>query len=97
MNIKFVEVYSCGEGTGTRCYSLRSIYINPSHVVCLREDHDTGRLLEEGNLPGELDNRQTFTRISINKGTYGQDLTVIGPVEEVFRKLDFEKKQLLKG
>lgn len=97
LNIKFVEVYNSGRGTGRHIYSLRSVYINPSHVVCLREDGDATRLLEEGRLPDGLDNRQSFTRVSINKGTYGQDIVVVGPVEEVYKKLDFEKRQLLKG
>lgn len=96
MNIKFVEVYNSGLGAGRQQFSLRSVYVNPSHVVCLREDTDTSRLLEEGLL-GELDHRQTFTRISINKGTYGQDIVVVGPVDEVYKKLDFDKRQLLKG
>lgn len=96
LNIKFVEIYNSGVGTGTRTYSLRTVYVNPAHVVCLREDPDTSRLLEEGRLGG-LDDRQSFTKISINKGTYGQDLTVVGPVDEVYRKLDFDKRQLLKG
>jgi len=96
LNIKFVEVYNSGSGTGRHQYSLRSVYVNPSHVVCLREDPDTSRLLEEGRL-GELDQRQSFTRISINKGTYGQDIVVVGPVDEVYKKLDFDKRQLLKG
>lgn len=96
LNIKFVEIYNSGIGTGKHQYSLRSVYVNPAHVVCLREDPDTSRLLEEGRL-GELDKRQSFTRISINKGTYGQDIVVIGPVDEVYKKLDFDKRRLLKG
>ena len=96
MNIKFVEIYNSGVGTGKRTYSLRTVYINPAHVVCLREDPDTSRLLEEGRL-GDLDDRQSFTKISINKGTYGQDLVVVGPIDEIYRKLDFDKRQLLKG
>jgi hypothetical protein len=96
LNIKFVEIYNSGVGTGARTYSLRTVYVNPAHVVCLREDPDTSRLLEEGRLGG-LDDRQSFTKISINKGTYGQDLTVVGPIDEVYRKLDFDKRQLLKG
>lgn len=96
MNIKFVEIYNSGVGTGKRTYSLRTVYINPAHVVCLREDPDTSRLLEEGRLD-DLDDRQSFTKISINKGTYGQDLVVVGPIDEIYRKLDFDKRQLLKG
>jgi predicted RNA methylase len=96
LNIKFVEIYNSGAGTGRHTYSLRTVYVNPSHVVCLREDPDTSRLLEEGRLTG-LDERQSFTKISVNRGTYGQDLTVVGPIDEVYRKLDFDKRQLLKG
>ena len=97
MNIKFVEVFDCGAGTCSRDYSLRTVFINPDYVVCLREDDDTSTLLKEGRLPADLDARQSFTRVSINKGTYGQDIVVVGPVEETYKKLDFQKRQLLKG
>jgi len=97
MNIKFVEVFNCGHGASAREYSLRTVYINPDHVVCLREDLDAMQLLKEGNLPEQLDARQSFTRVSMNKGTYGQDLIVVGPVEEIYDKLQSQKRQLLKG
>jgi hypothetical protein len=97
MNVKFVEVFDSGVGTCSRIYSLRAVFINPDYVVCLREDFDTTNLLKEGRLPGDLDARQSFTRVSINKGTYGQDIVVVGLLEEVYKKLDFQKKQLLKG
>lgn len=97
MSVRFVEVYDCGAGTSRRDYSLRTVFINPHHVVCLREDIDTGNLLSEGRLPSDLDKRQTFTRVSINKGTYGQDIIVVGPVEETYKKLNSDRRQLLKG
>ena len=97
LNIKFVEVYDNGVGTTRRDYSLRTVFINPDHVVCLREDVDTSRLLGEGKLPENLDKRQVFTRVSINGGTYGQDIVVVGQIEEIYKKLNFERRQLLKG
>jgi len=97
MNVRFVEVFDSGVGTCSRIYLLRTVFINPDYVVCLREDHDTTNLLKEGRLPEDLDARQSFTRVSINKGTYGQDIVVVGPVEEIYKRLDFQKKQLLKG
>jgi hypothetical protein len=97
MSVKFVEVYDCGVGTTRRSYSLRSVFINPDYVVCLREDIDTNNLLREGKLPGDLDERQVFTCVSINKGTYGQDIIVVGPIEETYKKLNIEKRQLLRG
>jgi len=92
-----VEVFDSGVGTCSRTYLLRTVFINPDYVVCLREDNDTTNLLKEGRLPEDLDARQSFTRVSINKGTYGQDIVVVGPVEEIYKRLDFQKKQLLKG
>ena len=86
-NIRFVEVYN-KSGTPTfKEYSLREVYINPDHVVCLRENNDVTRLLMEGALPDELDPRQQFTTVSLNKGTYGQDIIVIGPVRETHEKV----------
>jgi hypothetical protein len=96
MNIKFIEVFGQGLGSSSKNYSLRTVYINPNHVVCLREDLDASRLLSEGHLPDELDSRQTFTCMSINKGTHGQDIILIGPVEEIQKKLQ-SHRQLLKG
>jgi len=96
MNIKFIEVFGHGHGSASKNYSLRTVYVNPNHVVCLREDSDTSRLLSEGRLPDELDSRQTFTCMSINKGTHGQDIIIIGPVEEIQKKLQ-SHRQLLRG
>ena len=95
-NIRFVEIYN-KSGTPTfKEYSLREVYINPDHVVCLRENTDLKRLLSEGNLPPGLDVRQNFTTVSLNKGTYGQDIIVVGPVRETHEKL-YNQKTLLRG
>jgi len=96
MNIKLVEVYNKGIASESN-FSLRGIYINPIHVICLRSDLGTKRNLHEGKLPAELDRRQEFTKITINKGNYGQDITVIGTVEEVQKKLLIDKRELLRG
>jgi len=96
-NIQFVEFYN-KSGNGTiRDYALRTIYINPDHVVCLREDDATGRLLKEGRLPPQLDQRQEFTKITLNRGTQGQEITVVGPVENIHKKLFETNKTLLRG
>jgi len=95
-NIKFVEIYN-RSGTPTfKDYGLREIYINPDHVVCLREDFHAANLLTEGHLPENLDPRQQFTNVSLNKGTYGQDIVVVGPVSEVHQRL-YSQRELLKG
>ena len=96
-NIQFVEFYN-RSGTATlRDWALRTIYINPAHVVCLREDDATNKLLKEGSLPKQLDDHQEFTKITLNKGTYGQEITVVGPIGVVQKKLSETNKVLLRG
>ncbi len=94
-NIRFVEIYNRSAVGTSKDYSLREVYINPDHVVCLREDFHSSKLLMEGYLPDTLDPRQEFTTVSLNKGTYGQDIVVVGPVAETHSKL--YSQQLLKG
>ena len=99
MNVQLVEIFDKNEGNPDRgqTYSVRTIYINPDHVVCIRESYDMLGLLTEGRLPQELDKRQEFTTLSLNKGTYGQDVIVIGSVNEVHKKLNKPHRQLLQG
>lgn len=95
-NIRFVEIYNTAGTPTFKEYSLREIYINPNHVVCLRENTDVSKLLIEGKLPEQLDPRQEFTTVTLNKGTYGQDIIVVGPIRETHEKL-YNQKVLLQG
>ena len=96
-DINLIEVYNRSGGGTVRDYALRKIFINPNHVVYLREDDDTVRLLLNGHLPEALDPRQQFTKISLNKGTYGHDVIVVGPISEIHKKLFDNKANLLRG
>jgi len=53
MVTRLVEVFVSNEfHTGTQNkYLLREIYVNPKHVVCLREDSLFKQKLHEGMLP----------------------------------------------
>ena len=76
-------------------YSLREIFINPEHISCLREDTATARKHEAGLLPEDLDERQRFTKVHLNRGLSGIDLTVVGDPNTIKEKLS--AKTLLKG
>jgi len=95
--IKLIEVVQ----TNMNDYSLREVYVNPSHVVYLREDFTMQNRLHEGksNFPSELDTRQTFTRVQIHNGTTGTEFVVIGPPKVVEEKLNnsAKKRELLHG
>ena len=70
-------------------YFLSEVYINPSHIVCMREDEALrGKLGNTDELPSGLDSRQTFTRLNLERGQTGVDITVIGSLEIIKKKID---------
>jgi hypothetical protein len=106
-NIKLTEVVAqrslANEGTvsSRETYTLREVYINPEHVVCMRADKLMKRHLTENLLPDDLDQRQEFTKIYINRGHTGLDITVVGAPSMIQNKI-FEsakkiKREILKG
>ena len=78
-------------------FSLKEIYVNPEHVVAIREDDRTAQSLREGKLPNGLSENQTFTRLYIDRGQAGLDVTVVGDVEMVREKLGIGRRTLLRG
>ena len=87
-----------GSAERTKVYTLREILVNPSHVVCLREDGATNRLMSEGRLPEGLDTRQRFTRVFLERGQSGIDLIVVGSPEQIRQTIhEGDGRELLKG
>ena len=80
-------------------YVLREVFVNPGHVVCLREDSFYKNLLSEGKLMNNLDHTQSFTKLYLNRGQAGIEITVVGSPASIQEKLDLSlhEKQLLKG
>jgi len=95
--VKLIEIYEMGRhpSPGTPAFSLREVFVNSEHVACLREDTTTNKKLESGLLPEELDPRQRFTKIHLNRGLSGIDLVVVGDPHAIQEKL--LGKTLLKG
>tara|TARA_Y100000310_G_scaffold324740_1_gene387012 strand:+ start:40 stop:354 length:315 start_codon:yes stop_codon:yes gene_type:complete len=80
-----------------RYFTLREVYVNPDQVICLREDVRMTQYLNEGSLPGDLDPRQKFTKIYMNRGNAGFDIVVVGTPTSVDEKIFSSERQLLKG
>ena len=102
MVVKLTEVYKVNklteDGSLKDSFSLRDIFVNPEHVVCLREDELYKNLLLEKRLISDLDKRQTFTKVYLNRGQSGIDLTVIGSPTIIQEKLGLSaNKQILRG
>jgi hypothetical protein len=94
--IKLIEVTQ----TYKNDYSLREIFVNPDHVVYLREDTHMKTRLDEGNgkFPEGLDVRQSFTRLQVHNGTTGTEFIVVGAPYLVESKLKGSpSKELLNG
>ena len=97
MVIKFIEVYESTmphSNSKKRSYGLREVFVNPEQVVCIRPDDLFQQKLSEGLLPENLDARQEFTRIFLNRGQVGLDVIVVGKASLVEQKLN---KRILKG
>ena len=80
-----------------RAFTLRQVAVNPDHVIYVREDNSTKKLLKEGGLPEGLDERTRFSRVTINRGHTGSDLIIVGAPEQILEDLGAGNKQLLRG
>ena len=100
MIVKFIEVYETTNvhaNEELRSYSLREVFINPEQVVCIRSDGGFKQKLNEGQLPKDLDKRQEFTKIYLNRGQSGLDVTVVGAPKTIEERIRKTNKTILKG
>ena len=97
MIVKLVEVYEIKNHNARSSYDLREVFVNPEQIACLREDSLATNKLEAGLLPENLDRRQKFTRIYLNRGMHSTDITVVGDPASIKEKLNVETRTLLKG
>jgi len=99
--IKLVEVCTHNKYTNSSKeeYSLREVFINPEHVVCIREDASAWNSLQEGLMPDGLDSRTRFSKLHLSRGNNGLDIIVVGEPNQIKEKLGIVRKQrtLLKG
>ena len=96
MVVKLIELSEINQLGAQKSYVLREVFVNPEHVICLRPDEAALRRLRENKLPPDLDKRQEFTRIQMNSGHAGFNITVIGNPSAVEEKLRYTK-QILRG
>jgi len=90
--IRMIEVFKVlGE------HRLREVYVNPKHVVAMRQDDRVQALLEEGKLPDGIDQAQHFTKLYVDRGNTGIDITVVGDLDSIKEKLGLDTRSLLKG
>jgi len=94
--VKLTEVCNNGAVTTNKLYSLREVFINPEHVVMIREEKRMKELNERGGLASGLDTAHQFSKLTINRGQAGTEIVVVGSPEVVENTLN-NGKQLLRG
>ncbi len=77
-------------------YTLREVFVNPEHVVMIREEASLRTLNESGQVIKDLDSNHRFTRLTINRGQTGTDIVVLGAPHIVESTLN-SKRKLIKG
>ena len=96
MLIKLTEVHHNSTLTTKSEYTLREVFINPEHVVMIREEARMQQLNEQGRLPANLSDDHRFTKLTINRGHTGTEIVVVGSPDIVERSLN-QEKQLIRG
>jgi hypothetical protein len=92
MLIELVEVVDKGLGN----YEIKEVFVNPDSIVSVKLDDKTKCLLDEGKLPWDLHEQQSFSRIVL--GTIAaESLVVVGTPAQVMEKCYVATTRLLKG
>ena len=97
MLVKLMEVCQNNALTTQNDYTLREVFVNPEHVVMIREEARMQKLNEEGALPSGLNTAHRFTKLTINRGHTGTEIVVVGAPEIVETTLNTPTPELLKG
>ena len=94
--VRLTEIY---QEPMTPNIRVRQVYVNPAHVVMVREDVTFTGMLHEGRLNHlSIEPAMSFSRISVrNGGTGNYEITVFGDTEMVYEKIRTTQKALLKG
>jgi len=96
MLVKLTEVCHNAALTTKQDYTLREVFVNPEHVVMIREEARMQQLNERGLLPDGLATDHKFTKLTINRGQSGTEIVVVGAPNVIEGSLNNQKK-LIRG
>ena len=94
--VRLTEVCQNKALTNKNDYTLREVFVNPEHVVMIREESRMQNLNEQGLLPEGLKSEHQFTKLTINRGHRGTEIVVVGAPATVENSLN-TNQQLLRG
>jgi hypothetical protein len=96
MLVKLTEIHRNNVLTTGGGYILREVFVNPEHVVMIREEARLQNLNEQGALGKGLSKGHRFTKLTINRGTTGCEIVVVGAPDIVEKSLN-QTNTLLRG
>jgi|TARA_R110000787_G_scaffold96618_3_gene200065 hypothetical protein len=94
--VKLTEVCHNASLTTQQIYTLQEVFVNPEHVVMIREESRMRQLSEQGALPEKLSESHRFTKLTINRGHTGTEIVVVGAPNIIEKSLN-QNKKLIKG
>ncbi len=97
MLIKLTEVRASGTCTTKQDYTLNEIFVNPDHVIMIREEARMRQLNEQGALDKHMSPIHEFSKLTINRGNTGTEIIVVGDPKTIETMLNKNTKQILKG
>ena len=95
--VKLTEVCTNTTLATNQNYLLREVFVNPEHVVMIREEKRIKQLHERGEVHSGLDPNHTFSKLTINRGHTGTEIVVVGAPEMIEDTLNTSGKTLLRG
>jgi hypothetical protein len=86
------------ENLSTSEFILKTIFVNPDHVITIIEDDRIQNINSKRPLLEGLDQSHEFSRIAISSGgTQSRLITVVGSPESIMEALQNDKRQLIRG
>jgi hypothetical protein len=95
--VKLTEVCHNSTLTTQQDYTLQEVFVNPEHVVLIREEGRIQKLNEQGILHKDLSLNHRFTKLTINRGHTGTEIVVVGAPDVIEDTLNKKTKELLRG
>jgi len=96
MLVKLTEICQNNTLTSNRDFTIREVFVNPEHVVMIREESRMQQLNEDGALPPDLSKSHRFTKLTINRGQSGTEIIVVGTPRMIEKTLN-QNRTLIKG
>jgi len=92
--IKLVQIKKNSYGQ----YNLTQVYVNPSHIIFMKENSELRSLLKEGKIDLKLEKSLSFTKIKINENNSTIEINVVGTPESIEDKMfNNSTKRILRG